>query len=289
VANTRLTAVAGLLTGALVWGLIWFPYRALEEHGLSGIQGTLATYSVALAAALLLFRRQVAGVLRADLLLVLIALASGWTNLGYVLGMLHGEVMQVLLLFYLAPLWTVVLARLILRERAGTVGMLVVLLSLAGAATMLWRPGLRIPVPETRAEWYGLTAGLAFALMNVLVRKAAHHPIQVKATAAFAGAVVLTLAMLQFEGGAAASTATDPVLLLWLVPTLGIVLLAANVAVQHGLNQLPANQAIVILLSELIVAALSAFLLAGETMTWNQYVGGAMIVAASLLSGRLAQ
>jgi drug/metabolite transporter (DMT)-like permease len=271
-----------------VWGVIWFPYRVLEDHGLSGIEATLATYTVALAAALVLFRREAAGLLQADGLLVLIALASGWTNLGYVLGMLHGEVMQVLLLFYLAPLWTVVLARLILRERTGMVGLLVVLLSLAGAATMLWRPGFRIPVPESVAEWCGLSAGLSFALMNVLVRKAAHHPIQVKAVAAFAGAVALTLAMLPFEPGGAVPGQGSVPLLLWLVPTLGVVLLAANVAVQHGLGLLPANQAIVILLSELIVAAVSAYLLAGETMTWNQYVGGAMIVAASLLSGRLA-
>jgi drug/metabolite transporter (DMT)-like permease len=76
---------------------------------------------------------------------------------------------------------------------------------------------------------------------------------------------------------------------LWLVPTLGLVLLATNIAVQHGLNHLSANQAIVILLSELVVAAVSAYLLAGETMRWNQYAGGAMIVAATLLSGRLSR
>jgi drug/metabolite transporter (DMT)-like permease len=45
----------------------------------------------------------------------------------------------------------------------------------------------------------------------------------------------------------------------------------------------------VILLSELVVAAVSAYLLAGETMRWNQYAGGAMIVAATLLSGRLSR
>ena len=74
-----------------------------------------------------------------------------------------------------------------------------------------------------------------------------------------------------------------------MVPTLGLVLLATNVSVQHGLTHLSANQAIVILLSELVVAAVSAYVLAGETMRWNQYAGGAMIVAATLLSGRLSR
>ena len=40
-------------------------------------------------------------------------LAIGWSNLAYVLGILEGEVMRVLLLFYLAPLWTVPIARIV--------------------------------------------------------------------------------------------------------------------------------------------------------------------------------
>jgi drug/metabolite transporter (DMT)-like permease len=288
-AKNRISAVAGLLTGALVWGLIWFPYRALEERGLSGLQATGVTYAVALVLALVLFRGRLGGLLRPDLILVLIGLAAGWTNLAYVLGMLHGEVMQVLLLFYLAPLWTVMFALLLLGERTGVTGLLIVLLSLAGAVTMLWEPGFRPPLPRSRAEWFGLSAGVAFALSNVLIRKAAHHPIPLKSTAAFAGAVVLTLAMLPFESSAQPGwEALASPTALWMVPTLGVVLLATNVAVQHGLNTLTANQAIVILLSELLAAAVSAYFLAGETMRWNEYVGGAMIVGATLLSGRLS-
>lgn len=288
-AKPRYTAVLGLLTGALVWGLIWYPYRVLDAQGLSGVAATLATYSVAMVLALVVFRRQLARSRRPDLLLLLIALASGWTNLAYVLGMLQGEVMQVLLLFYLAPLWTVLFARLILRERPGIVGLLVVALSLAGAVTMLWRPGLRIPVPDTPAEWFGLSAGVTFALLNVLVRKASQHPIPVKATAAFAGVVVIALGLLPLVAPAApASGELTGGGMLWLVPVIGLVLFAANVAVQHGLDHLSANQAIVILLTELIAAAASAFLLAGETMRWSEWLGGAMIVAATLLSGRLS-
>jgi drug/metabolite transporter (DMT)-like permease len=288
-AKNKLSAVLGLLTGALVWGLIWYPYRVLDASGASGLHATLITYALALGLSLLLFRRQLAPVLRPDGILVLIALTSGWTNLAYVLGMVHGEVMQVLLLFYLAPLWTVLLARLLLGERPGLTGVLIVLLSLAGAATMLWEPGFRIPIPHTRAEWFGLSAGLTFALSNVLIRKAAHHPIPVKSTAAFVGVTVIALAMLPLEGGPAAGwQAFAAGTALWMLPTLGLVLLATNVAVQHGLNNLSANQAIVILLAELVVAAVSAYFLAGETMRWNEWAGGAMIVAATLLSGRLA-
>jgi drug/metabolite transporter (DMT)-like permease len=61
-----------------------------------------------------------------------IELAAGGCNLGYVLATLNGEVVRVLLLFYLAPLWTVLLSRLLLGERLNRFGVFVIALSLAG-------------------------------------------------------------------------------------------------------------------------------------------------------------
>jgi drug/metabolite transporter (DMT)-like permease len=285
----KASAVAGLLSGALVWGLIWYPFRLLEEAGVRGSVSTLITYAIALVAACILFRRSLPALRRPDRLLILIGLSAGWTNLGYVLGMIHGQVMQVLLLFYLAPLWTVVFAALLLGERPGTVGLLVILLSLAGAATMLWQPGLSLPVPRSAAEWFGLSAGVGFALSNVLIRKARHLEIPVKAVAVFAGVVVTALVVAMMEG----VPATGPLRIgpgaMLLLVVVGLVIFATNLAVQHGLMRVSANRAIVLLLSELVVAALSSYVLAAEAMHWNQWAGGVMIVAATLLSGRLGQ
>jgi drug/metabolite transporter (DMT)-like permease len=203
--------------------------------------------------------------------------------------MIHGQVMQVLLLFYLAPLWTVGFAVLLLGERAGAVGLLVILLSLAGAALMLWQRGTTLPLPATAAEWFGLSAGIAFALSNVLIRRARHLDIPVKAVAVFAGVVAAALVVAPIEGASLSeplSAGAGGVVLLIL---LGLVIFATNLAVQHGLMRVSANRAIVLLLSELVVAALSSYILAREAMHWNQWAGGAMIVAATLLSGRVGE
>jgi drug/metabolite transporter (DMT)-like permease len=286
--KTHMTAVLGLLAGAFVWGVIWYPFRVLDAAGISGAQASLLTYVVAFGAAVLLFRSRLVPLLHPDPVLILIAVIAGWANLAYVLGTIRGEVMQVLLLFYLAPLWTILFARALLQERAGAIGMLIVGLSLAGAAVMLWRPGMRLPVPGSAAEWLGLSAGVAFALSNVLIRKAGHHSIPVKSTAVFAGVILVAAVVLPLDNpGAAPLPAVGPgesaVLL-----AIGLAVLVANLAVQHGLIGVSANQAIVILLSELVVAAASAYLLAGEVMQPTEWIGGGMIVAATLLSGRLS-
>jgi drug/metabolite transporter (DMT)-like permease len=287
VTEGRTGAVLGLLTGALVWGLIWYPFRALEDAGVPGSLATLASYAVGLVAAVVLFRRELSPLLRPDLNLALIALAAGWCNLAYVLGTIHGQVMQVLLLFYLAPLWTVVLARLLLNERPGAIGTVVIALSLAGAALMLWQPAARLPLPRTGAEWLGLSSGFTFALSNVLIRRARRQSIRVKSTAVLLGVVTVAVLVAPFEPSASALPARVAWPHVMLLIVLGLVLLATNLAVQHGLTLISANQAIVIMLSELVVGAASAYLLAGEAMRWNEWAGGAMIVTASLLSGRM--
>ena len=72
-----------------------------------------------------------------------------------------------------------------------------------------------------------------------------------------------------------------------LLTILAVVILAVNFAVQYGLTRISANRAIVIYLFELVVTAVSAWLLAGEVLSLKEWCGGIMIVAAGLLSDRL--
>jgi drug/metabolite transporter (DMT)-like permease len=50
---------------------------------------------------------------------------------------------------------------------------------------------------------------------------------------------------------------------------------------------MPANRAMLLFLFELVVAAISSYFLAGEAMHLLDWLGAALIVSASLLSGKL--
>lgn len=282
-AELRQRAVVALLTGAFVWGVIWFPYRVLNDFGLGAIAASVVTYAGAFLLGLATFRKRLRE-FRFSWLLVAIGLTAGACNLGYVLGTVHGTVMRVLLLFYLAPLWTVLLARLLLAERLDRNSALIVTVSLAGAVTMLWHPELGAPWPAHFSEWLGLASGFLFALSNVLIRKATGIPIEIKSMAVFLGAILLgsTLVFAGTETLPAALTASAGLILV----ALSIVLLVINVVVQFGLMHTAASRAIVILLTELVFAAASSWLLAGEALGWREWLGGGMIVAASLLAAR---
>ncbi len=280
-------AILGLLSGAVTWGLIWYPYRLLERQGISGELASFITYSVALVLGAVFLFGPLRQIRKAPPILLWIGLTAGWANLAYVLAVIHGEVMRVLLLFYLAPLWTVMFSRFLLGERLNLYGYLVILLSLGGAVVMLWRPESGWPMPRNQAEWLGLSAGFMFALTNVLARRAQDLDIRVKSLTVWAGVSLLSLVPLLYRPVRldVALTPSSAMLLL----AVGLVLYVVTLTVQFGLTHTPANQAIVIFLFELVVAAASAYLLAHEAMSLQEWVGGAMIVAASLFSGRLAQ
>ena len=272
-----------LLFGAATWGLIWYPYRLLAQAGLDGIWATLLTYSIALAVAVAIFPRVARSLTRPRPLAIVMGLAIGWSNLAYVLGVLEGEVMRVLLLFYLAPLWTVPLARVLLGERLDARGLAVMAVAFAGAMIMLWHPRVGLPWPASRAEWLGLAAGFFFALGNVLVRRLEDMGDAAKSIVIWVGVAAVSTAYIPYSDSGAAQAIAAARGAPLLVGGIGVALVGMGLALQYGLSRLPANRAIVILLFELVVAAIAAYVFAGEVMRLQDWVGGALIVAATLL------
>jgi drug/metabolite transporter (DMT)-like permease len=279
--------VAGVLSGALVWGLIWYPYRVLQDIGVSGAMATLITYLMAMVFGVFMIPRLWCERSALGGWALLLVLSAGWANLGYVLGMLHGEVMRVLLLFYLAPVWTIVFSYWLLGERLNRYGYSVVALSLGGALVMLWDPNLGQPVPQNISEWLGLSAGMGFALSNVTSRRAAHLSVEAKAFCLWLGTSVLSLPFLLWQGGMIGQFVAISVQSWLILALLGLVLCATSFAVQYGVTHLSANRAVVLFMFELVIAAISSYILAHEAMGLREWIGASLIVSASLLSGRL--
>lgn len=276
-----------LVAGASLWGIVWYPYRLLAQAGLDGIWSTALTYGLALLVGSAVFFRHVRTLRQAPMLATLMGLAIGWSNLAYVLAVLEGEVVRVLLLFYLAPLWTVPIAWVLLGEKIDRASGIAMALALAGAVTMLWRPELDLPWPETRAEWLGVVAGFLFALGNVLVRRITDMTDAGKSIVIWMGVTIAAMAHLPWSG-VRAEYAFE---LAWgqvgLIGGVAVALVAMSFAMQYGLARIPANRAIVLLLIELPIAAVAAWLLSGEEPRVQDYVGGALIVAATLTSAFL--
>jgi drug/metabolite transporter (DMT)-like permease len=275
--------VFALLAGASMWGIVWYPYRLLAQAGVGGELSSLITYGIASAAGLALFPRAPREWCAQPGLFAAMGLAAGVSNVSYILGVLEGNIMRVVLLFYLAPLWTIPLAHWLLGEKLAARGYGVMAVALMGAAVMLWRPELGAPWPASKADWLGVAAGMFFALCNVLVRKAEGASAAAKSQAIWLG---VTLVALPLALGFAPAEGWGKAPQQWpLLAGIGFSLVGMSLALQYGLSRLPATRAVVILLFELVVAAAAAWLFAGEVAGARDWIGGALIVLASLLSG----
>jgi drug/metabolite transporter (DMT)-like permease len=282
----RWAPALALVANAFVWGVSWWPLRRIEELGVHPLWATVLMFALASALVVAARPRAVAQLVRTPALWLLM-LASGTTNAAFNWGVVIGDVMRVVLLFYLMPLWAVLLARLVLHEPVTRAAGVRIALALAGAAIVLWPPGGGLPLPASLADWLGVAGGFAFALNNVILRREARRPPESRALAMFFGCVVVAGVIATALTTQARIGAPPGPALAWIAATaaLGCAFLASNFALQYGAAHLPANVTSVIMLTELLFASLSAAWLGGGTFTPQLLAGGALILLAALLAG----
>ena len=282
--SPKIFPVVSLLISSTLWGIAWFPLRFLEIHGLQGLWTSVLIYSVpALLGSYLLIQHRNAIASQGGWLM-LIAVCNGWCNVAFILAVLDGNVMRVLLLFYLSPLWATLLAWLILKEHMSRLAVVTLVIAMCGAMVMLWDPSLGWPWPKGHADWLAITSGMTFALANVSVRKTQGIAIPVKNLFSWLGVSALSIAWIVL-GDLPAPTASSTVLF-WTVLTGPIVVFVMTFTVQYGVTKLPVYRSAVILLFELVAGAVSSQLLTDEVMGLNEWIGGGFIVLAAYLSAR---
>jgi drug/metabolite transporter (DMT)-like permease len=287
-------AVAALLINAFVWGVSWWPFRQLQAAGLHPLWATVLIYLLAVLAITLVRPRSWRELFGAPVLWVLV-LASGTTNAAFNWAVTIGDVVRVILLFYLMPLWAVLLARWLLHEPITGAALLRVAFALAGAAIVLWPEGgqasaLPLPLPRTLAEWLAIVGGFSFALNNVMLRREARRSEGSRALAMFFGGTLIAgVLALALSGSGGVPWPPAPAFG-WLAGALamGAAFLAGNLSLQYGASRLPANVTAVVMIAEVLFASVSAVLLGAGVITPQLALGGALIVAATLLAARAA-
>jgi drug/metabolite transporter (DMT)-like permease len=278
---SRARPVLVLLGASVLWGASWLPLKALQGMGLGALPITAAAYGLLalLLAPLLVQQRRL---WRGDgRHLLLIALLGGGANLAFTYAMVYGEVVRVMVLFYLLPVWGVLGGRFILGERVDAWRWLGVALALAGAFLILG--GFRVlTASPSWLDLLALLSGLLFAMNNIVFRAAQRVPVGSKITAMFFGCSVLAVVLIA-SGVQAWPASPSSGAWLALVAYAVAWLLLANLGSQWGVTHLEAGRASIIIIMELITAVVSATLIGGETLSVVEMLGGLMILAAALI------
>ncbi len=284
VRSSLLPAAFAALVNATVWGLAWIPVKWLEAHGVGTLWTTLFIFT-ACTLAVLVVRPGAIGRSLASPQLLWLVLASGLTNVCFNMALATGDVVRSVLLFYLMPMWVVVLARWLLRESVTASALGRIALALTGAVLVLGEGQLVLPVPSSVADWLALIAGFCFGLNNVLLRRFAGLADDVRSLAMFSGAVIcapVAMGFLALVGKTAPLNLQGVAWLVLLLFAAGV--LVGNLALQYGATRLRANVLSVLMLAEILVASVSAWWAGSAQLSAATLTGGLLIVSASVLA-----
>lgn len=277
-----------LLFNAMVWGLAWWPFQTMHAHGLVAPWATSMIYGLLTLATLVCVRSGWQG-FATHRVLWLLALSSGLTNVSFNMAASTGDVVRVILLFYLMPAWTVLLAWRFLGERPTGAGLLRLILAFSGMALVI--------VPQG-ASWHSLTAGVGlpeylaifggfcFACTNVILRRSFHVPSMSRVLAMFFGCMAVGLLTASTGYGIGHFPAVPAPDTVWLVCLLGMAVLVAigTWALQYGAARVPTGTTSLIMLSEVLFASGSAWLLGATQLTPRMLLGGIFIIGGALLA-----
>jgi len=287
VSTPRLLPVAALAFNALVWGLSWWPLRTLHAAGLHPLWTTACVFTTAWMG-ITLWRPQAWQGLNEHPELWWLLVASGLTNVGFNWAVTTGDVVRVVLLFYLMPTWSLLLAWWLLGERPTPAALARMGLALVGVALVLKTPEVDWSVPQTLPDVLALLAGMCFALTNVLLLRLQHTPEASRMVAMFGGGALMAVlcAVAAQTSGVVGEWVWD-VGAWWpwaLLLTMSFLL--GNLALQYGAARLNAHTTAMVMLSEVVFATASSVSLGASTLTWRIALGGGLIVLTALLASQ---
>jgi drug/metabolite transporter (DMT)-like permease len=279
--QSLLASVSVALTGA-VWGIYWIPLRHLAAHGFTGAWANAAFFLTSLPPALVLafiVRREV----RANgARLLAVAAGNGCAFTLYSIAYTQTTVFNVLFLFYLSPVWTVLMTRFILKERVGRARLAAVAVGLVGLAIMLGNGG-GWPIPRNSGDWMALFAGVFWSVVAICIRRNPQVSAVANTVAFFFGGILPALGFAFLLDGSRMPS-FDAVHAAWpvLLAIAWVLWLPSQFTLFWGVSRISPVRTGILLMTELVSGVATAAWLSGDPISAQQALGGALIVAAGV-------
>ncbi len=283
-ANSSHFAKPILALAAGLFGLYWVPLRALDAAGITGAWAASLCYGLCalLAAPLALarWRRLLAG----DRDLWITALIIALSLVGYSTAFLLTEVVKVILLYYLTPIWSTLLSRAVLKQPITAIRWLAILLGFAGVA-VIFRADLGVPLPDNLGDWLAFAAGILWAIGMVRLQLDRRHETEEITFALFIAAALVALLFALLPGAQAGPAPPLSALLQvlpWLLPVVAAVIVTSSFLVVWGCRIVDPGLAGLLFLTEISVSVAIAALITDEPFGLREISGVILISAAGL-------
>jgi len=201
----------------------------------------------------------------------------------YSTAFLYTDVVHAVLLYYLTPIWSTLLARAWLKEQITRDRVVGIVLGLSGMLVIL-NIEQGFPWPRNIGDWMALGSGIVWAIAANLMRRYPEHSVPEVASMWFLWCSALAvIAALSLQG----TTALPPPgilvsILPWLLPIVLLLVLPGYLAITWGTPQLNPGTVGLLFMTEISVGAVSAALLTEEAFGIREITGIVLISLAGL-------
>ena len=273
-----------ILASTVLWGTWWIPLRKLDALGLGSIWSTgtgLLLPLLVMLPVIVIYRQRIA---RAGSPLILGAFFFACALALYAEGMLRGQVARVILLFYLTPVWSTLLARFMLGQPITPRRVLTLIFGLSGMLVIL-EVDHASPLPRDIGEWLGLVSGVAWGLAMVYTQRTTTHPVADKVALQFVFALLIFAALTLIPGGRQWSvTGLDITLTTscWLLGFAFVWNLPVVWLTFYGGGKIEPGRVAILLMMEVAIGIITASLFTDEPFGPREFTGAVLIIAAGL-------
>ena len=276
-----LARFACLYAGA-IWGIFWIPVRAINEAGIHGLWSSAIWFAVPTAILLPLAIVRLKSIKAGGLSLQITAILSGVALFCYTLAFLYTDVVRAILLYYLTPAWSTLLAAAILRENITWQRIIAIILAIIGML-VIFGLGLSFPLPRNIGDWLGITSGFVWAIAIVRIRKHEIHSAVDMTIGFFFWSMILSIILCFFlVSDQLPSIEKAFSVLPWLIPFMAIAVIPGAFASLWGPKYVSPGLAGLLMMTEIVFGSITAALFANEQFGAREVFGIILISSASL-------
>jgi len=284
-ANLSLKARASLACAysGVAWGLFWIPLRGMDSAGVTDAWSTVLFYGVPLVLFSPWIFKNWRRIARCGWQLHFIGLATGTSLAFYSNAMLYTEVVRGLVLYYTTPMWSLLLARMVLGETINAARILAIMFGLAGMLVM-FGVDTGFPWPRNTGDWMALIGAVGWAVAAVLLRKDdGSRSMEICSVYFFYGVIApIALAISPMAGDIevpAWSAIID--VLPWSIP-IALIVIPGAYAAFWGAPHLNPGVVGLLMMTELSVGGITAAIWANEPLGARELTGIGLITLAGL-------
>ena len=268
----------------ITFGIYWIPLRAMETTGLSGSWSILLFTLMPAILILPVFLYRIKIYFREPLRFHGTTLLIGLGYVMYAGAFLYTEVIRVIVMFYLMPIWGFLLGRIFLGEQISPVRWISMAFGALGLA-VICDITAGFPFPSNTGDWMALVAGFIWANAAILLLTGKSRP-QEYTIGFLLWASIIAGCLVAYGISAGFEEVLPEVLLTtklwWLIPFAIIVLLPAAYATMFGPTQLSPGIVGLLYMTDISIATVTAALFAGETFATKELIGVILITFAGI-------